>query len=253
MLKAVFFDFGGTLISVESDESAHYHLMESVKNRYGLNEPVEKLLKNYRGHTHSYPTPVEYRKNFGRENIMNAFMKILKNKKPDYEWFWDEYLKMHRKHVRLYPGAVEVLSWVKKNSFHLGMISDIDSDYLYNQLKALNIKNIFDSITTSEEVGYRKPDKRIFNTALKKAECTGNESIYVGDKIDRDIAGGKNVGMKTIFFSDSHTNSATEGFSVRILRGNSMLRSLTDISRGSPDFITDRLDKIPGIIKRIMR
>ena len=230
MLKAVFFDFGGTLMSNESDEKAHYHLMESVKNKYGLNESVEKLLKNYREFTHSYPTPVEYRKNFGRENIMNAFMKILRNKSPDYEWFWVQYLKMHKKHVRLYVGALEALSWVKNNGFHLGMISDIDSDYLYEQLEALNIKKVFGSITTSEEVGYRKPDKRIFIKALGKAKCSGNEAVYVGDKIDRDIVGGKNVGMKTIFFSNSHT----------------------DTSCDCSDFITDRLDKIPDIIKRII-
>jgi FMN phosphatase YigB (HAD superfamily) len=38
MIKAVFFDFGGTLMSVESDEKAHYYLMESVKNKYCWNE-----------------------------------------------------------------------------------------------------------------------------------------------------------------------------------------------------------------------
>ena len=231
MLKAVFFDFGGTLMSIESDEKAHYHLMESVKSKYDLNEPVEKLLKKYTYYTHSYPTPMEYRKAFGKGNIMNAFMKILRNKKPDYEWFWDEYLKMHKKHVRLYAGAVEALSWVKRNNFHLGMISDIDTDYLFDQLNALEIMNLFDSITTSEEAGFRKPDKRIFNTALEKAECTGNESIYIGDKMDRDIAGGKNVGMKAILFSNDHVNTSCD----------------------CPDFITDRLDKIPDIIKRMMR
>jgi 2-haloacid dehalogenase/putative hydrolase of the HAD superfamily len=232
MLKAVFFDFGGTLMSVESDEKAHYHLMESVKNKYNLNETINALLEKYRYYTHSYPTPMEYRKAFGKGNIMNAFMKILRNKKPDYGWFWDEYLKMHRKHVCLYTGAVEALSWVKRNNFHLGMISDIDTDYLFDQLNALEITNLFDSITTSEEAGFRKPDKRIFNTALEKAECTGNESIYIGDKIDRDVAGGKNVGMKTILFSN----------------GSNSLNNSSDC----PDFITDELNRIPGIVKKII-
>ena len=45
MLKAVFFDFGGTLMSLESDEKAHYHLMESVKNKYNLNETIDALLE----------------------------------------------------------------------------------------------------------------------------------------------------------------------------------------------------------------
>jgi len=231
MIKVVFFDFGGTLMDIESDKSAHYYLMESVKNKYGLNENAEDLSKKYRHYTHSYPAPIEYRKAFGKENIMNAFMKILKNKKPDYEWFWDEYLKAHRGYVRLYPGSVEALSWVKRNNFHLGMISDIDDSYLYEQLEALNIKHIFDSVTTSEEVGFRKPDKKIFDTALKKAECTGNESIYIGDKIDRDVAGGKNVGMKTILFSNSHLNNSSD----------------------CPDFITDELNAIPGIVNGLMK
>ncbi len=233
MIKAVFFDFGGTLMDVESDKKAHYHLMESVKNRYNLNENVENLLKKYTYYTHSYPSPIEYGKGFGKGNVMNAFMKILKNKEPDYEWFWDEYLKTHEKYVRLYPGAVETLSWVKKNSFHLGMISDIDDSYLYEQLKALNINNIFDSITTSEEAGFRKPDKRIFNTALRKAKCSGSEAVYVGDKTERDILGGKNVGMKTILFSNG-SNSPNN-------------------SSDCPDFIIDKLDKVPDIVKKMMK
>ncbi len=231
MIKAVFFDFGGTLMSLGSDKIAHYHLMESVKNRYNLNENVENLLKEYTYYTHSYPSPIEYGKAFGKGNAMNAFTKILKNNTPDYEWFWDEHMKIHKKYVRLYPGAVETLGWVKKNSFHLGMISDIDGSYLYEQLKALNINNIFDSITTSEEAGFRKPDKRIFNKALRKAECTGNESIYIGDKIDRDIAGGKNVGMKTILFSNSNLNNSDD----------------------CPDFIIDKLDNVPDIVKKMMK
>ncbi|MBU4190237.1 MAG: HAD hydrolase-like protein [Candidatus Thermoplasmatota archaeon] len=71
----------------------------------------------------------------------------------------------------------------------------------------------------------------MIDTALKKAECTGNESIYIGDKIDRDVAGGKNVGMKTILFSNSHLNNSSD----------------------CPDFITDELNKIPDIVKKLIR
>ena len=46
-LKAVFFDFGGTLMDNESDKIAHFHMMKTIKKNYQLPVTEEQLLNLY--------------------------------------------------------------------------------------------------------------------------------------------------------------------------------------------------------------
>lgn len=83
----------------------------------------------------------------------------------------------------------------------MGIISDIDNDFQEFQFKVFGISEMFDSITTSEEVQIYKPKEKIFQVALNKAGCQGKKSIIVGDSYKKDIIGGKNVGMTTIWIN----------------------------------------------------
>jgi len=51
----------------------------------------------------------------------------------------------------------------------------------------------------SEEVGWRKPNIKIFEETLRRLDVTAEETIYVGDSPLEDIKGAKAVGMKTVF------------------------------------------------------
>jgi FMN phosphatase YigB (HAD superfamily) len=83
----------------------------------------------------------------------------------------------------------------------VGIISDIDNDFQDFQFKVFGISETFDSITTSEEVQSYKPEVRIFKAALNKARCQGEDSIIIGDSYKKDIIGGKNMGMTTIWIN----------------------------------------------------
>lgn len=54
-------------------------------------------------------------------------------------------------------------------------------------------------IAASAELGYSKPDKRIFEKAFELAGCTAEESVMVGDRLDNDIIPAKAIGMKTVW------------------------------------------------------
>lgn len=68
----------------------------------------------------------------------------------------------------------------------------------------------FDTVIISEEVGYSKPDKHIFQLALKELQVQPEAVIFVGDDLRKDIAGCQNANMKGIWFSP-HAKENTTG------------------------------------------
>ena len=61
---------------------------------------------------------------------------------------------------------------------------------------------------TSESVGVKKPNPRIFNHALERAQAAAHESLMIGDSVEADVLGALKVNMKAIHFN--HDNRAVD-------------------------------------------
>ena len=212
-VKAIFFDFGGTLMDSESDIIAHINMMKDIAQKYKISASPEEMADKYNSFIFTKKMTLldsdSNKKSFSplRESTRRAVRKIfsfyhIEPPEEDMNWFSKVYLKNHRKYLKLFPETLDVIQKIRNiDSIHIGIISDIDTDYQKFQFDAFGITHLFDSITTSEEVQSYKPGKYIFNVALKKADCRGTESIMIGDSYEKDIIGGKNMGMTTIWIN----------------------------------------------------
>ena len=70
------------------------------------------------------------------------------------------------------------------------------------------MEHFFEHVITSEGSNSMKPEKEIFEYALKKANASVYESIMIGDNLDADIRGAMSAGLDTIFVN--HINASTE-------------------------------------------
>jgi putative hydrolase of the HAD superfamily len=112
----------------------------------------------------------------------------------------DYYLYHAPRNVFLFPDAIEVLHQLhKKYSLHL--ITNGFAEVQTIKLQESGLKPYFKSIITSEEAGVKKPDPQIFLLALLKAGAIADHSLMIGDDIDVDIAGARNVGMDQVYFN----------------------------------------------------
>jgi len=230
--KAIFFDFGGTLMCAESDNVAHLHMMKEVIQKYNLPASPEDMVTKYNSFLFTKEmtlldtSPEEKSFTPLRESTKKAFKGVLgeyniQPSKEDFQWFSKLFFENHKKHIKLFPETLLILRELKKTNLHVGIISDIDNDFQDFQFKVFGIGEIFDSITTSEEVQIYKPKTKIFQVALNKAGCQGKESIIVGDSYKKDIVGGKNMGMTTIWinkFSGDDTDNDKADFVVKDLK-----------------------------------
>ena len=82
----------------------------------------------------------------------------------------------------------------------MGLISNFTyAPVIYAGIRKLGINQFFNAILVSEEVGWRKPNTKIFEEALRRLEVTAKETVYVGDSPLEDIKGAKAIGIKTVF------------------------------------------------------
>ncbi|MFO1443359.1 HAD family hydrolase [Bacillus sp. Bva_UNVM-123] len=73
-----------------------------------------------------------------------------------------------------------------------------------------HLNNCFDIIIISEEVGFSKPDKRIFELALNRLNVQPEAALFVGDDIEKDIGGCQNANIKGIWFNPHMIKNDTE-------------------------------------------
>ena len=94
-------------------------------------------------------------------------------------------------------GIEELLEFLYRSGIRTGVISNISycGKAVSERINEVIPANRFEFIIATSEYMYRKPDKRIFELALEKAELKADEVWYVGDHYECDIVGARNAGI----------------------------------------------------------
>ncbi len=203
--KHIFFDLDHTLY--DFDRSTRDTFLDLHK-KYNLAEkgvtPFEDFFKTYNKINIEFWD--RYRNNEIKKEFLNVerflvtFKKYGLNDRNFAEQFANEYLANAPLKRRLFPGAIEVLEYLK-GKYPLHIITNGFNEVQAIKIEANDLEKYFKTITVSEEVGVRKPFPGVFQHALKKAGARPEDCIMIGDSLEVDIEGAKNVGMAQIFFN----------------------------------------------------
>lgn len=98
----------------------------------------------------------------------------------------------------LFPDTKEVLQYLTDKKYQLHLITNGFEKTQHAKLHYSGLKVFFKEVITSEASNSLKPQKDIFEFALKKAAATVEESIMIGDTLDVDILGAMNAGMDQV-------------------------------------------------------
>ena len=101
----------------------------------------------------------------------------------------------------LVAGAETVLDSLY-GSYKLGLICDSGMSpgrVMREVLTRLDLLRYFSATVFSDELGYTKPDVRMFECALEQLGVAAQDAIHVGDLLNTDVAGAKAAGMKTVW------------------------------------------------------
>lgn len=99
----------------------------------------------------------------------------------------------------LYPHAKMVLNRLLKEGYKLAVVSDAPRFEAWLRLTALGLQHAFDVVLTYDDTGHRKPDPGGFRMALEQLGVAADRALVIGDWKERDILGGRNAGMHTVY------------------------------------------------------
>jgi len=189
-MKWLFFDIDNTLFN--SKELALRARQNAVEEMIDAGLPVKSVSDGY-------------------AKLRKIIDKTDSNASNHFNLLAEEYKVGHKSHIvaagvvayhdtkfaylKPFPDVVPTLLELRKK-YHLGIITNGRAVKQWDKLIRLGVHHFFELVVISEEVGFEKPAKEIFESALKQAKCKASETVMIGDK-ESDFAA-KNVGMKVI-------------------------------------------------------
>lgn len=198
MVSVLFFDFSETLVHGELDVpacrrsvvdflSSSGHRISKMEYEYAIEASLEwrRSKRQERLEITSEEFERKTLKKLGIESTDRLIRNIERIEFKHYNW-------------KLFPRVQEILEDLHHN-YRLGIISNSSSTSVIQVLRQKLLFNLFDPIVLSRDVGFRKPDPKIFEYALDLAGVNPVDAIFIGDSFMKDILGAKNVGMRTIW------------------------------------------------------
>jgi len=145
----------------------------------------------------------------GRKNIVQARREVVKLSLKDYSNFKfnvleelaDNYSKIHEQLWYLFDGVEETLQYIKGKNIKLGIMTNGTSESQRGKLRRFNIEKYFDFIFIEGEVGYGKPDIKVYEYMLQETKTECSKIIMVGDNLIWDIEPPQKLGIYAIWIN----------------------------------------------------
>ena len=95
----------------------------------------------------------------------------------------------------------DLLRTVRNAGYALGLVSNTEALLTDYDLEILGLHDHFDAVVLSSRVGFKKPDRGIFDLALRRLGVAASECVFVGDNPVDDIAGAQGAGMDALYLA----------------------------------------------------
>ncbi|MBY7120778.1 HAD-IA family hydrolase [Bacillus sp. 16GRE42] len=140
------------------------------------------------------------------ESLFDEFAPIYRLPHNYIQDFWNENFPTC---FSIDQNTIHFLNHIKSH-FKIGIITNGSTHRQKAKIINTNLNNYFDTIIISEELGLSKPDKRIFELALNKLNVQPKNTLFVGDDLEKDIAGCQNANINGIWFNPHRITNRTE-------------------------------------------
>jgi HAD superfamily hydrolase (TIGR01549 family) len=110
----------------------------------------------------------------------------------------------YQRNRRAVPGAPALLRFLRASGIRVGIVTNNLRAEQEEKLRLTGLAPSVDVLVCSEQVGFNKPDPRIFRAALAEADATARTTVMVGDSWESDIVGAARLGIRPVWLNRDH-------------------------------------------------
>ena len=202
----IFFDLDHTLWDFEKNSALTF---QKIHPEADVDLVHEQFINTY------IPINAKYWKLYREEKVSKAALRYARLKETFHALKYEisdekinslakEYILQLPNFNHLFDGTLELLDYLKEK-YTLHIITNGFEEVQTLKMKKSKIFHYFTEVITSESVGVKKPNPKVFLHAMKKAGSSPKESLMIGDNIEADIQGALATGMKAIHCNFENT------------------------------------------------
>ena len=97
------------------------------------------------------------------------------------------------------PQAVDTVRWLRHLGCRLALLTNGGGPAQWAKIKRFGLAELFDIVLVEGEVGYGKPDPRIYVEALRALDATPADAWMAGDHLDFDVLVPQRLGLTGVW------------------------------------------------------
>ena len=198
--------FHKTLTDEVKDEIGLSYMLTYLKEKHHFSDDLQTLKNEYsplfnelmitRSHgTREYPI----------EDHLNLFLKKYEISLTQQEAYFCQklFIKEYHPYIWTEDCTKNVLSIIKERKIKIGVISNtyLPDEIMIEFFENAGLHPFIDDYTFSYYQQIKKPRPEIFHLALKKMNCSAQNALMIGDKLEADILGASQVDMNAIWYN----------------------------------------------------
>ena len=110
-----------------------------------------------------------------------------------------EYARRRDVGMTLIPEAVDTVRWLKSTGRSLALLTNGGGPPQRKKIERFGLSGLFDAVLVEGELGFGKPDPRIYAEALAALGVEPSEAWMIGDNLDFDVLVPQRLGLTGVW------------------------------------------------------
>jgi putative hydrolase of the HAD superfamily len=127
--------------------------------------------------------------------------------------------------LEIFPDALDTLEWLRAQGRKLALLTNGNGVPQRRKIQTFGLDRFFDAIFIEGEIGFGKPDPRIYQLALERLSVQPSETWMAGDNLDWDVVQPQRLGIFAIWIDAGGEGHRKLGS----IRPDRIIRSLSEL------------------------